>query len=157
MSQLFLFQLCLFLHIAGAIIAFGFGFAVPVIGKMAAAEPQHGNFFLRAGKRVGDTILLPASLSMAVTGAGLIYFGTRTPKEMWLSIAMGIYVVAVLAVLFIQRPTMAKVIALTSTPPGPAGPDPQVPLLLKRARVTGLALSGAVLVIVYLMVVKPTF
>ena len=47
-----MFQLMLFLHIVGAIIAFGFGFAVPVIGKMAAAEPQHANWFLRAGKRV---------------------------------------------------------------------------------------------------------
>lgn len=152
-----MFQLFLFLHVVGAIIAFGFGFAVPVIGKMAAAEPQHGNFFLRAGKRVGDTILLPASLSMAVTGAGLIYFGISSPKELWLGIAIAIYIVAILAVLLIQRPTLTRVIALTSTPPGPQGPDPQIPLLLKRARMTGLALSGAVLVIVFLMVFKPTF
>ena len=152
-----MFQLMLFLHIVGAIIAFGFGFAVPVIGKMAAAEPQHANWFLRAGKRVGDTILFPASISMAITGAGLIYFGSRTPKEMWLSIAMGIYVIAILVVLFVQRPTMARLIALTSTPPGPTGPDPMVPVLLKRSRMVGLGLSLAVLVIVFLMVYKPTF
>lgn len=152
-----MFQLMLYLHIMGAIIAFGFGFAVPVIGRMAGKEPQHGNFFLRAGSRVGDTILLPASLSMAITGAGLIYYGAHTPREMWLSIAMGIYVVAILVVLFVQRPTFKKLIALTSTPPGPTGPDPQVPVLLKRTRIVGLGLSGAVLVIVYLMVFKPAF
>ncbi len=152
-----MFELSMFLHVLGAIVAFGFGFTVPVIGRMAAAEPQHGNFFLRAGKRVGDTILLPASLSMAVTGAGLIYFGTRTPREMWLSVGMGIYVVAVLVVLFVQRPAFHKLIALTSTPPGPAGPDPQVPVLLKRMRVVGLGLTVAVVVIVYLMVYKPAF
>lgn len=152
-----MFQLMLYLHIVGAIIAFGFGFAVPVIGRMAGKEPQHGNFFLRAGSRVGDTILLPASLSMAVTGAGLIYFGSRTPKEMWLSIAMGIYVVAILVVLFVQRPAFKQLIALTSTPPGPTGPDPRVPALLKRTRIVGLGLSGAVLVIVFLMVYKPAF
>ena len=152
-----MFQLMLYLHIVGAIIAFGFGFAVPVIGRMAAAEPGHGNFFLRAGKRVGDTILLPASLSMAVTGAGLIYFGSRTPREMWLSIAMLIYVIAILVVIFVQRPLLARLIALTSTPPGPTGPDPMVPPLLKRSRMVGLGLSLAVLVIVFLMVYKPTF
>ena len=152
-----MFQLMLFLHIVGAIIAFGFGFAVPVIGKMAAAEPQHANWFLRAGKRVGDTILFPASISKAITGAGLIYFGSRTPKEMRLSMAMGICVIAILGVLFVKRPTMAGPIALTSTPPGPTGPDPMVPVLLKRSRMVGLGLSLAVLVIVFLMVYKPTF
>ena len=35
-----------------------------------------------------------------------------------LGVAMLIYIVAILVVLFVQRPTMAKVIALTSTPPG---------------------------------------
>ena len=122
-----MFQLMLYLHIVGAIIAFGFGFAVPVIGKMAAAEPQHANWFLRAGKRVGDTILLPASLSMAVTGAGLIYFGSRTPKEMWLSIAMLIYIVAILVVLFVQRPTMAKAHRADLDPAGPHRPRPDGP------------------------------
>jgi len=149
-----MFELFLFLHVLGAIIAFGFGFTVPVIARMAGAEPQHGNFFLRAGKRVSDTILIPASLSMAVTGAGLIYFGSRTPREMWLSISMGIYVVAILVVLFVQRPTFQQLIALTATPPGP---DPQVPVLLKRTRVVGLGLIVAVAFIVYLMVNKPAF
>jgi uncharacterized membrane protein len=152
-----MFQLMLFLHVMGAIIAFGFGFAVPVIGRMAAREPQHGNFFLRAGLRVSDTILIPAAISMGITGAGLIYWGSRTPREMWLSIAMGLYVIAILVVLFVQRPTFKKLVGLTSTPPGPAGPDPQVPVLLKRTRIIGLALSLTVVVIVYLMVYKPAF
>ena len=70
---------------------------------------------------------------------------------------MGIYVVALLVVLFYQRPLFKKLIALTSTPPGPSGPDPMVPVLLKRTRMVGLGLSVAVLVIVFLMVYKPAF
>ena len=150
-----MFQLFLFLHVLGAIVAFGFGFAVPVIGKMAAAEPQHGNFFLRAGKRVGDTILLPAALSMAVTGVLLIAAGTRSPKELWLGSAIAIYIAAILVVVLVQSPLFTKLIALTSTPPGPAGPNPDVPRLLKRARMIGLGLAAAVMVIVFLMVFKP--
>ena len=38
----------LFLHIGGAIIAFGPTFAFPILGAMAAAEPLHANFVLRA-------------------------------------------------------------------------------------------------------------
>lgn len=152
-----MFELSLFLHVLGAIIAFGFGFAVPVIGRMAAAEPQHAGFFVRAGKRVSDTIIIPAALSMAVTGAALIYFGSRTPREMWLSISMGIYVVAILVVLFVQRPLFGRLVALTSTPPGSAGPDPEIGRLVRRSRLIGLGLTVAVVVIVYFMVVKPVF
>jgi len=150
-----MYQLFLFLHILGAVIAFGFGFATPVIGRMLALEPQHGNWFLRAGKRVGDTILIPASLSMAVTGILLIMTSSHSPKEPWLALAIVIYIAAVLTVLFVQRPAFIKLIALTSTPPGPTGPDPMVPLLLKRTRMVGFALSGAVVVIIFLMVFKP--
>jgi uncharacterized membrane protein len=145
----------LFLHVMGAIIAFGFGFAVPVMSRMAMREPQHANFVVRAGKRISDTILLPASISMAITGAGLIYWGGHTPREMWLSIGMGIYVIALLVVLFVQRPLFNRLIALTSTPPGPTGPDPEIPRLAARARIIGLGLSVAVVVIVYLMIYKP--
>lgn len=157
MDALALFQLMLFLHIMGAIIAFGFGFTVPVIGRLAGAEPQHGNFFLRAGRRVSDTVLVPAALSMAVTGAGLIHWGGHTPREMWLSLAMGIYVVAILVVLLYQRPLFNRLIRLTATPPGPGGPDPQIPALLKRTRLIGVGLGVAVFVIVFLMVYKPEF
>jgi uncharacterized membrane protein len=149
------FQLMLFLHVMGAIIAFGFGFAVPIMGRMAMREPQHANFVVRVGKRVSDTILLPAALSLGVTGAGLIYWGSRTPREMWLSIGMGIYILAILVVVFVQRPLFTKLIALTSTPPGPAGPDPQITRLAARSRIIGLGLSLAVIVIVYLMIYKP--
>ena len=150
-----MYPLFLFLHILGAVIAFGFGFTTPVIGRMLALEPQHGNWFLRAGKRVGDTILIPASLSMAVTGVLLIMTSSRSPKEPWLALAIVIYIVAILTVLFVQRPTFIKLIALTSTPPGPTGPDPLVPVLLKRTRMVGFGLSAAVVVIIFLMVFKP--
>lgn len=152
-----MFQLMLFLHVMGAIIAFGFGFAVPVMARMVSSEPQHAGFFVRAGKRVGDTVLLPAALSMGITGAGLIYWGAHTPREMWLSISMGIYVAAILVVLFVQRPLFKRLVELTSTPPGPAGPDPDIPRLAARSRIIGLGLSVAVAVIVWFMVVKPTF
>jgi uncharacterized membrane protein len=122
---------------------------------MLALEPQHGNRFIRAGKRVGDTILLPASLSMAVTGVGLLANTKYSPSQLWLGLAIVIYIAAILAVVLVQRPTFIKLIELTSVPPGPKGLDPQVPLLLKRTRMVGFALSVAVVVIIFLMVFKP--
>ena len=150
-----MFQLFLFLHVLGAIIAFGFGFTAPVFGKMAAAEPQHGPFFIRSAKRVSDTILIPAALSMAVTGVLLIATGVHGPRELWLGVAIAIYIVAILVVLFVQRPTFVRLITLTSTSPGPGGPNPEVPRLLARARRVGYGLTATVVVIVFLMVTKP--
>jgi uncharacterized membrane protein len=151
-------QLWLFLHILGAIVAFGFGFYAPIYGAMAANEPQHGNWYLRSTKRVSDMILVPAALSMGVTGVLIVLEtgGMSRFQEPWLGLAMVIYVAAILAVLFVQRPALNRVIELTSEPPGPDGPPAEVPKLLRRLRMLGIALLIAVIAIVYLMVVKPT-
>lgn len=153
-----MYQLWLFLHILGAIVAFGFGFYAPVYGAMLSREPQHGNWFLRASKRVSDVIIVPVAISMAVTGFLLVMStgGMQRFSELWLALALVLYVAALLIVFLRQRPTVSKVIALTAAPPGPAGPPPEVPVLLARMRLYGLVLLILVIAIVALMVAKPT-
>jgi uncharacterized membrane protein len=153
-----MFQLWLYLHILGAIVAFGFGFYAPVYGAMLAREPQHGNWYLRASKRVSDVVTIPVALSMAVTGSLLVMSsgGVQRFSELWLTVAIVLYVVALLVVFLLQRPAISKVIALTSTPPGPGGPPPEVPALLSRVRLYGIVLLILVVTIVALMVTKPT-
>lgn len=153
-----MFQLWLFLHILGAIAAFGFGFYAPIYGAMAAKEPQHGNWFMRATKRVSDYVLIPVALSMAVTGVLLVAErgGVDRFRELWLALAIVVYVAALLIIFLVQRPTVNKLIALTSAPPGPDGPPAEVPALLRRMRMLGMVLLAAVVFILYLMVYKPT-
>jgi uncharacterized membrane protein len=153
-----MFELWLFLHILGAIVAFGFGFYAPIYGAMLAREPQHGNWYLRASKRVSDVVIIPVALSMAVTGSLLVMSsgGVERFSELWLSVAITLYVVALLVVFLLQRPAIGKVIALTSTPPGPGGPSPEVPALLSRVRLYGIVLLILIVTIVALMVTKPT-
>ncbi|MFN8623900.1 MAG: DUF2269 family protein [Chloroflexota bacterium] len=145
----------LYLHIMGAIIAFGFGFTVPVIGRMVAAEPMHGNWWLRASERVGRTIIIPTALSMIVTGGLLVMTSGHSFKELWLGVALVLYIIALVLSIFVQRPAVLKAIELTSTPPGPGGPNPEVPKLLARARGIGMLLGLLVVIIVFLMVFKP--
>ena len=151
------YQLWLSLHIIGAIGAFGFGFAAPIYGAMLAGEPQHGNWFLRATKRVSDVLIIPLALSMAITGTLLVLStgGFSRFSELWLATAVVVYIGAIAAVFLVQRPTLARLIALTSTPPGPDGPSPEVPVLLARLRVIGFGLLVAIITIVALMVWKP--
>jgi hypothetical protein len=151
------YQLWLILHILGAIGAFGFGFAAPIFGAAVAKEPQHGNWFLRATKRVSDVLIIPLALSMAVTGTLLVMStgGFSRFQEAWLAAAVVVYVIALLLVFLVQRPTLKRLIESTSAPPGPAGPPPEVPALLSRLRLVGVLLLIAISTIVVLMVWKP--
>jgi uncharacterized membrane protein len=152
-----MFELWLILHIVGAIGAFGFGFTAPVFGAAVAKEPQHGNWFLRSTKRVSDVVIIPLAVSMAITGTLLVLSsgGFTRFREAWLAIAIVIYVIALLLVFLVQRPTLTRLIALTSAPPGPDGPPPEVPGLLSRLRLVGMVLLVAIVTIVVLMVWKP--
>lgn len=152
------FQLWLFLHILGAIVAFGFGFTAPIFGRASAAEPQHGNWYLRAAKQVSNVVLVPVALSMVVTGTLLVMTsgGMQRFQELWLALSLVLYVIALLIIFLVQRPTVDRLIALTASPPGPDGPPPGLRDLVRRTQLAGMALGLLVVVIVGLMVWKPT-
>ena len=152
-----MYELWLFLHILGAIAAFGFGFCAPIFGSAAAREPEHGNWYLRASKRVSNGVLIPVAISMAITGTLLVVEtgGMRRFEQLWLTISLVLYVVALGIIFLAQRPALAKVIELTSGPPAPAGPPAEVPALLRRLRLLGYVLLLLVIAIVALMVWKP--
>jgi uncharacterized membrane protein len=152
-----MYELWLFLHVLGAIAAFGFGFYAPIFGSAAAREPEHGNWYLRAAKRVSNGVLVPVAISMAITGTLLVVEtgGMRRFEEPWLTISLVLYVVALGIVFLAQRPALAKVIELTSGPPAPGGPPAEVPALVRRLQVLGLVLLVLTVAIVALMVWKP--
>jgi uncharacterized membrane protein len=152
-----MYQLWLFLHILGAIAAFGFGFYAPIFGRASAAEPQHGNWYLRAAKRVSNGVLVPVAISMFITGTLLVVEtgGMERFQELWLAVAFVLYVIALLVVFLVQRPALNKVIELTSEPPGPDGPPPELPALVQRMQLAGIALLVLPIAIVALMVWKP--
>jgi hypothetical protein len=70
---------------------------------------------------------------------------------------MLLYFIALGIVFLLQRPALNKLIAATSEPPGPDGPKPEVPGLVKRMQMYGMILLLLTLVILALMVWKPTF
>ena len=64
----------LFLHVMGAIVAFGPSFsAFPVIGPMAGKEPQHANFAARVSEQITKTRVVPLAIFQGITGLVLIY------------------------------------------------------------------------------------
>jgi predicted integral membrane protein DUF2269 len=155
-------QLFLFLHIGGAIIAFGPTFALPLMGAMSGKEPQHANFAARATGVISQRRIVPFALSMAVTGALLIWSTGRnltSTTNLWLDVAIVIYVIAIGYALMVQGPAGRKIVELTSKPPEPGagGPPPELIATAKQLRQGSLILMGSVAIIVALMVFKPGF
>jgi uncharacterized membrane protein len=158
-----LLSIVLFLHVLGAIAAFGASFtAFPAIGSMGGKEPMHGNFALRVTEVIAKRVW-PLALLQGVTGVLLILVaGIDLTKALWLDTAIVIYLGALAFSYFRQTPAVAKLIEMTATPPpppapgaAPAGPPPAMLALVKQVQQGGMLLGLAVVVIVFLMVTKP--
>ena len=166
-----LFPWFLFLHVLGAIIAFGPTFSFPIIGRMGGAERMHANFATRVSERISQVQVTPLAIFQGITGVGLILSrNIDVTKAPWLLIAIVLYLVALSYAIFVQSPTVKKVIALTTPPPGaggpggppaggpPAGgPPPELMRLVARVQRGGMLLAVLIVSIVFLMVVKPSF
>jgi uncharacterized membrane protein len=150
-------QLYLFLHILGAIAAFGFGFYAPIFGMMTAKEPQHGNWYMRAAKRLSNVVIVPVAVSMFITGTLLVIEsgGMRRFEELWLTLSLILYVISLLIVFLLQRPALNRIIAATSEPPGPAGPPAGLSDDIRKMQLYGVILLILTIAIVALMVWKP--
>jgi hypothetical protein len=155
----------LFLHVFGAIIAFGPTYIFPIIGGMGGAEPMHGNFAMRVSHAISSRWVIPLAMTMPVTGVGLILAVGLNPfvrEGRWLATGIVLYTIALTYSLTVQTPAVNRIIALTAgpppgTPPGPppSGPPPGLPELVRKVQRGGMLLTGLVAIIAFLMVVKP--
>lgn len=154
----------LFLHVGGAILAFGPTFTFPIIGAMGGREREHVNFALRVQYRIATLLVVPLAIFQGVTGLLIIWkTGINLFATYWLLVAIALYLVALFIALGISLPALRKLIPATSAPPPappvgvdpPKGPPPHVAALASRARRAGMVNAVLILVIVFLMVTKP--
>ena len=135
-----LFQILLFLHVIGAIIAFGPGFAAMVVGPMVAKEPQHAQLLRPDAARDGQEArdagravdgASPAIAMILVTPAGAAY---RRLDVAGCRSAIVLYVIAIVLAFAWQTPNGRKLVELTSTPPAPGHrrPNPEIPATAAR-------------------------
>ena len=159
MDLTFLFPYVLFLHVFGAILAFGPTYAFRIIGAKGGAEPQHANFASRVTEAIGTGQVYPLAILQGVTGVLLLLlakinlFGTP-----WLLLGIALYLVALVYALTIQRNALHEVIEMSSAPPpagAPPGPPPALLAVVKKVQRGGMFLGAMIAVIVFLMVVKP--
>jgi len=155
-----LFPWLLFLHVLGAIVAFGPTFSFSLIGAMGGAEPQHANFATRVSHVLTNKRVLPVGITMPITGLAMIVVAGINPLERkwwWLALGIVLYVIVYSYGFFVQRKTVERVVEMTSTPPPPgaSGPPPELMALVQRIQRGGMAMGIILVTIVLLMVVKP--
>jgi uncharacterized membrane protein len=157
-------QIVLFLHVFGAILAFGPTYAYSIFGAMGGREPMHANFATRVSERIGTTLVYPLAVVQGITGVLLIWLaGIDLTKSLWLGIAIILYLGALAFAFTIQRNAVHRVVELSTPPAGgpppgaPAGPPPGLPEAVKKVQQGGMALGITIAVIVFLMVTKLSF
>jgi uncharacterized membrane protein len=128
------------------------------MGAMAGREPQHANFSARQVEAIGNKLVYPLAIFQGITGVLLILATTIDLKAAtWLAAGIVLYAIALTYALTIQRNALHRLIELSSTPPAPGTPpSPEIPATVKKIQRGGIFLGLLIVVIVFLMVTKPT-
>jgi uncharacterized membrane protein len=150
----------LFLHVMGAIVAFGPTYAYPIIGRMGGAEPQHANFATRVTHAISTQRVLPLAVFQGITGVALILVtGINLLATRWLLLGILLYLIVLGYNVLIGLPTVNKVIQMTSAPPPPgaSGPPPELSATIQKVQRGGMFSGLMIVLIVILMVTKPAF
>ena len=168
-----LFPWFLFAHLLGAIIAFGPTFSFPIIGRLGSQERIHANFATRVSYALSHVQVLPFAIVQGITGVGLIFTGNiDVMKAPWLIVGIVLYLIALGYAIFVQTPTVRRIIMMTTlnpaggapgaapagaAPAGPStgGPPPELLRLVRRVQMGGMFLAALIVSIVFLMVLKP--
>jgi uncharacterized membrane protein len=154
----------LFLHVMGAIAAFGPSFVLPIIASQSRKMPSGALFGLKLTDVVERRLIIPLGIFQGITGVGLIWtVGFDLTATHWLAAGIVLYLIAIVFAIAVQARTVESMIHLVEsapppapgTPPGP--PPPAFLALAKRAQNGGIFLTVLLVLIVYFMAVKPQF
>lgn len=156
-----LYPWLVFVHVLGAIIAFGPTFTFSLIGAAGGREPQHANFATRLSHRISDVVVEPFAIVTLLSGAAMIWVGglpwlDRSGR--WLLLSIVLYVIALGLALLVSRPAIKRIIELGSGGPGgppTGGPPPELLAAAATVRRVGMVLTVLTVTVVFLMVMKP--
>lgn len=149
-----LYVLLKFVHVLLAIVALGFNASYPIWLARAQREPAHALPILRGIKTLDDRFANPAYALLLVLGLAMTFLAGLPLSTFWIAAALALYVLLVLGGGLLYSPTLKRQItALEAGGPNSA----EYAQLSRRGTLVGGLLSLDVLLIVFLMVTKPSF
>jgi len=142
-----------FAHILLAIVAVGFNFSYAILIRRASREPQHMGHVLRSVKLLDDRFATPAYVLLPVPGLAMVFIGGWDIADLWILASLVLYGVLVVIGLFMYSPALRGQIAALDA----SGPDSvEFRSLTTRGNAVGGVIALIVVVIIGLMVLKPT-
>jgi uncharacterized membrane protein len=147
------YEFWLFLHVLAAITWVGGAGAIQVFGVLTkrAADPAKTAFFIGNVSWIVLRIFLPASLLAFVSGIGLIETGFWEWDEEFVVLGLVLWA----AVSVVAFGFLARAMAQAGSRLQAEGPSPPLMLRIRNLVWTSRALLAALLVIVFVMTVKP--
>ncbi len=142
-----------FVHIFAAIIAVGFNASYAIWLRRVAREPEHTSHVLRTIKTLDDRFANPAYGLLLVTGVAMLIVGDISPSTFWIATSLVLYVVMVVLGLAFYTPILRRQNAMAAA--GQVQTE-EYGRLARRGAAIGGVLAVLVVVIVFLMVTKPT-
>jgi len=149
-----LFTTVKFIHILLAIIAFGFNATYALWIIRAEKHPEHLDFALRGVKILDDYLASPAYLLLLVSGLTMVFLaGYNLLTTFWLITALVLWLVVIVLGYAVYTPALSRQIRVLAT----SGADSaEFRKLSNREMVVGITLAVLVLLILVVMVFKPT-
>jgi uncharacterized membrane protein len=142
-----------FLHVLLAIVAVGFNASYGILLSRATKEPEHERHVLATVKVLDDRFANPAYALLLVTGLTMVWVGDVDLTQFWLAAALVLYGLLVVLGLAVYSPTLrAQIRAYEAS----GAASDEFRRLSTRGTVVGAILALVVIVIVFLMVTKPT-
>lgn len=142
-----------FIHIAAAITAVGANITYGVWNARAQSNPAHLGFALKGIQFLDDRIANPAYGVLLLTGALLLIVGRWSITSLWIIIALVLFAAVAVLGFGVFTPLLRNLIRLVD-----AGDttSPEFQRLSRRNRTLGPILGLIVLVILAMMVFKPS-
>lgn len=146
------YSLVKYVHVLLAITAVGSNITYAAWNARGAMDKQHLGFALRGIRFIDNYIANPCYLLLLVTGLALRFIGfSFWPR--WIGAAIVLYVVLVVVALAGYSPALRRQIASLEAE---GATSTSYLMWAGRARITGIISGVFALVIVFVMVVKPS-
>ena len=140
-------------HVIAAIVAVGANLTYAFWLRRAGTENRDRLVFTIESIRKLDNFLAnPAYAVLLVTGVGMVLSGAFSFSQLWIQVAIALYVLALLMGIFLYSPAIKRQLAAAEADPRSA----EYRAAAGRSNVLGILTTLDVLVIVVLMVTKPT-
>lgn len=142
------------LHVLLAITAVGANITYGIWLSRTARNPQHLAYVLRTIKFIDDRIANPGYGLLLLTGLGMVTLGPYRLTTPWLLVSLVLYVMALVLGLAMYTPVLRRQIVAVEKD----GPDSaEYIIAAAQGRQLGIILAVLVVIIVFLMVYKPSF